>query len=55
METVRELTYFGDRLIAGGGCDAAVTVRTGCGWDYFAEFGELLNGENVSSMAERSC
>ena len=28
MEAVRELTYLGDRLSAGGGCEAAVTART---------------------------
>ena len=28
METVREFTYLGDRLSAGGVCEAAVTVRT---------------------------
>ena len=32
METVREFTYFGDRVSACGGCEAAVTARTRCGW-----------------------
>ena len=32
VETVRELTYLGDSVSAGGGCEAAVTVRTRCGW-----------------------
>ena len=31
VETVREFTYLGDRLSAGGGCEAAVTARTRCG------------------------
>ena len=32
METVREFIYLGDRVNAGGGCEAAVTTRTICGW-----------------------
>ena len=28
METVSEFTYLGDRVSAGGGCEAAVTART---------------------------
>ena len=31
VETVRELTYPGDRVNAGGGCEAALTARTRCG------------------------
>ena len=30
MKTVREFTYLGDRVSAGDGCVAAVTVRTRC-------------------------
>ena len=32
VETVRELTYLGDRVSAGGGCEAAVTDSKRCGW-----------------------
>ena len=32
VETVMEFTYVGDRVNAGGGCEAAVTVRTRCRW-----------------------
>ena len=32
VETVMEFTYLGDRISAGGGCEAAVTARTRCGW-----------------------
>ena len=32
VETVSELAYPGDRVSAGGGCEAAVTARTGYGW-----------------------
>ena len=39
-----ELTYLGDRVSAGGGCETAVTVRTRCGWVKFRECGELLHG-----------
>ena len=28
VETVREFTYLGDRVSAGGGCEATVTART---------------------------
>ena len=28
VETVRQFTYLGDRMSAGGGCEAAVTART---------------------------
>ena len=31
VETVGEFTYLGDSVSAGGGCEAAVTVRTRCG------------------------
>ena len=37
-----ELTYLGDGVCAGGGCEAAVTARTRCGWVEFRECGELL-------------
>ena len=42
VETVSEFTYLGDRVSAGGGCEAAVTARTRCGWVKFRECGELL-------------
>ena len=44
METVNEFTYLCDRVNAGGGCDAAVTARTRCGWVKLRECGELLYG-----------
>ena len=44
VETVGEFTYLGDRVSAGGGCEAAVTVRTRCGWVALRECGELLYG-----------
>ena len=37
VETVSEFTYLGDRVIAGGGCKAAATARTRCGWVKFRE------------------
>ena len=42
--TVRDCTYHGDRVSAGGGCEAAVTARTRCGWVRFSECDELLCG-----------
>ena len=44
METVRELTYLGDWVSAGGGCEADVTAKTRCVWVKFRECGELLYG-----------
>ena len=44
METVLKFTYLCDRVSAGGGCEAAVTARTRCGWVKFMEFSELLYG-----------
>ena len=32
VKTVRKFTYLSDRVSAGGGRDAAVTVRIRCGW-----------------------
>ena len=43
-ETVSEFTYLGVRVSAGGGCEAAVTVRTRCEWVKFTECSELLYG-----------
>ena len=31
VETARKFTYFGDRVNASGGCEAAVTARTRVG------------------------
>ena len=44
VETVRELTYLGDRESAGGGCEAAVTARATCGLAKIRECNELLHG-----------
>ena len=40
VETEREFTYIVDRVSAGGGCDAAVTARSRCGWVKSRECGE---------------
>ena len=37
-----EFTYLGDRVSAGGGCEAAVTARTRWAWVKLRECGELL-------------
>ena len=37
VDTVRQFTYLGDRVSAGGGCEAAVTGRTRCGCVRFME------------------
>ena len=40
VETVWEFTYLGDKVSAGGGCEAAVTAITRCGRVRFRECGE---------------
>ena len=32
LKAVKEFTYLGERVSAGGGCEAAVTARTRCRW-----------------------
>ena len=44
METVKEFTYLGDRVSAGGGCEIAVTVKIRCGLAKLRECGDLLCG-----------
>ena len=44
VKTVSEFTYLGEMVNAGGGCEAAVTARTRCGWVKPRECGELLHG-----------
>ena len=44
MKTVSEFTYLSETVSVGGGCEAAVTARTRCGWDTLRECGELLYG-----------
>ena len=45
VETVREFTYLGDRVSAGGECETAMTASTRCGWVKRRECGELLYGK----------
>ena len=54
METVSGFTYLCDRVSAGGGCVAAVTARTRCGWVKSRECDELLIQE-ISYLVERGC
>ena len=42
VETVREFTYLGDRVSAGGGCKAAVTAGTRIVYVKLRQSGELL-------------
>ena len=43
-EVETEFSYLGDRVRAGGGCEAVVTARKRCAWVKFMECGELLHG-----------
>ena len=45
VETVSEFTDLGDRVGAGGGCEADATDRIRCGWAKFEECCELLHGK----------
>ena len=42
VEAMRDLLYLCDWVNASGGCEAAVTARTRCGWVMCRECGELL-------------
>ena len=44
MEAVQKLTHLGNRVIAGGGCEAAVTARTRCEKVKLRECSELVYG-----------
>ena len=59
VETVTGFCYLGDRVNAGGGCEAAVTARARIGWVKFRECMELLNSKRFSvklkGMVYRSC
>ena len=48
VEDAWELTYPGDMVNAGGGCEAAENARTRCGWAKFMECGQLLYGRIFS-------
>ena len=50
VETVWEFTYLGDRVSAGGGCEAAVAARTRYWWFMFRVCGELLYGRRFPLM-----
>ena len=41
-DEVETLTYLGDKVSAGEGCEAAVTARTRCGWVKSRECSDLL-------------
>ena len=58
METVKELTYLGDRVSTGGGCKTDVTARTRSGWVKPRECVELLHGSfplNLKEAVYKSC
>ena len=50
---VNEFIYVGERVSAGGGCDATATARARCGRVKFKECGNLLY--KVPSKAESGC
>ena len=42
-------------LRGGGGCEAAVTARTRCGWVKLRKCCDFLYGKEFSSKAKRGC
>ena len=48
VETVRGFCYLGDRVNAGGVCEAAGKARARIGWVRFRQCGELLNSKRFS-------
>ena len=54
VETVMKFTYLGDRVSAGGLCEAVVTVRTRCGWVMFRECGESLYGRRFHPKLKKA-
>ena len=46
-KTVKEFTFLGDKVSAGRGCEAAVTVRTRCGWAKHRVCGEIMYGRRL--------
>ena len=54
VETVREFTCLGDRVSAGGGCEAVVAARTRCGWVKFWNCSELLYGRRCPLRLKRA-
>ena len=58
VETVKGFCYLGERLNAGGGCEAAATARVRIGWMKFRECRDLLLGRfslKMKGMVYRSC
>ena len=56
METVSEFTYLGDRVSAGGGCEAVVTARTRCEGNIGeAEGQEEQSCDEVETVRELTC
>ena len=54
VETILEFTYLGDRVSAGGCCEAVVSARTRCGWVKFMECCELLYGRRFPLRLKKS-
>ena len=49
VKIVRQFTYLGNRVCAGGGHEVAVTAWTRCEWDKLRECSELLYGRRFPS------
>ena len=50
IETIGEFAYLGNRMSAGGGCEAAVTARVRCWWVKLRKCGEILYWRRFSLM-----
>ena len=54
VEPVTDFPYLGDRIISGGGCEAALTSIIRLVWIKFREYQDLLCKE-ISSENQRNC
>ena len=54
VETVRGFCYLGDRVNAGGGCEAAVTARARIGWVKFRGMRGVAELKKVLAEAARN-
>ena len=54
VETVSKLTYNGDMVSAGRGCETAVTARTRCEWVKLRECSEMLYGRRFLPKLEEA-
>ena len=55
VETLKELTCLDDRVRADGGCEAALTARTRCGWAKLSESGKRFPLKLTGAILQDLC